>query len=220
MKIKLSKTLAVVLALCLTFAGFSAYAANVTITTSYNFTTMHEDAVGYDEEDALAAELEVNANITGIAQGTEVTYYVTKDSEIVYVNQDSADNGTVSFDFTTTWGEANGASVQFGSDAGVDFGAPFTITPAGNYKTNDDPDVGGVDVEKYTDPATGAEGWKFTSSVSGNANVYGVEVTFAEGKAELPAMGCDENGNFVIVVTFGDGQEVPANEPDAVAYAR
>ena len=38
MKIKLSKTLAIALALCLTFAGFTAFAANVEIVTSYDYT--------------------------------------------------------------------------------------------------------------------------------------------------------------------------------------
>lgn len=219
MKIKLSKTLAVVLALCLTFAGFSAYAADVTITTSYDFTTMHEDAEGYNEATALAAALEVNAIVSNIDAGAEVTYYVTNDSEIVYVNQDSADDGTVSFSFTTTWGKADGALVQFGSDANADFGAPFTITEADNYKTSGTATVSGFTAEPYT--SDGGNGWKFTSRVSGNATEYGVNVEFPEeGSIDLPAMGCDEDGNFTVVVIYGDGSAVPETAPTAVAYAR
>lgn len=218
MKIKLSKTLAVVLALCLTFAGFSAYAADVTITTSYDFTTMHEDAEGYNEATALAAALEVNAIVSDIAEGAEVTYYVTNDSEIVYVNQDSAEGGEVSFSFTTTWGKADGALVQFGSDAGEEFTA-FTITEADNYKTSGTATVSGFTAESHNSDE--GKGWKFTAKVSGNATEYGVNVEFpGEGSIDLPAMGCDEDGNFTVVVIYADGSAVPTEVPVAEAYAR
>ena len=124
MKIKLSKTLAVVLALCLTFAGFSAFAADVAIETSYDY------------EQAADAGVKVKASVKNIAEGSEVTYYVSAGDEIVYINQETAGASGVTFPtFTAAWNKLTASTVVFGSDAKWNEGG-FTFVPAGNYKTS------------------------------------------------------------------------------------
>ena len=213
MKIKLSKTLAVVLALCLTFAGFSAFAADVAIETSYDI-----DAVKANEATAVT----VNASVKNIAEGSEVTYYVSAGDEIVYINQETAGASGVTFPaFTAAWDKLTASTVVFGSDANWNEGG-FRFVNAGNYMTSgtanavaDDAwDVEGTEVGA-DEGGTNLEGVVYTAKVSGKYSEYGIRVTINEETVELPAFGCSQDGTYTVFVGG-----VTVDEIDAVPYAR
>ena len=203
MKIKLSKTLAVVLALCLTFAGFSAFAADVAIETSYDY------------EQAADATVTVKASVKNIAEGSEVTYYVSDGTDIVYINQETAGASGVTFPaFTAAWNKLTASTVVFGSDADWNQGG-FTFVPAGNYKTNGTATAtatGEWAVAGYQD---GTAGVSFTAKVTGNYSEYGIEATIDGQTVELPALGCSEDGTYTVFVG-----NVTAETISAVAYAK
>ena len=200
MKIKLSKTLAIALALCLTFAGFSAFAADVAIETSYDYTQA------------------ADATVKNIAEGSEVTYYVSAKDEIVYINQETAGASGATFPaFTAPWNKLTASTVVFGSDANWNEGG-FTFVPAGNYKTsgtaNAVADEEAWEVETNLQEA-GTTGVSFTAQVKGNYSEYGIRVTIDGQTVELPALGCSEDGTYTVFV--GD---VTADDITAVAYAK
>ena len=191
MKIKLSKTLAIALALCLTFAGFSAFAAdaNVEIVTSYDY------------EQAADAQVSVTAKVNNIAEGSEVTYYVSAGDDIVYINQATADANGVTFPtFTAAWNKLTASKVVFGSDANWSEG-DFTFVPAGNYKTNGTATAtageGNWGVAGSYDGMTGI---CFTATVTGNYSEYGIRVTQGNETVELPALGCSEEGSYTVFI--------------------
>lgn len=194
MKIKLSKTLAIALALCLTFGGFSAFASaglpDVEIETSY----------AYDQ--AADASVSVTATINNMTEGDEVTYYVSNGDEIVYINQETAPaGGTVVFDtFSAAWNKLTASTVVFGSDAGKSWKG-FTFVPAGNYKTNGTATAtageGNWGVAGSYDSMTGI---CFTATVTGNYSEYGIRVTQGNETVELPALGCSEEGSYTVFI--------------------
>ena len=204
MKIKLSKTLAVVLALCLTFAGFSAFAADVAIETSYDYTQ------------AADATVTVKASVKNIAEGSEVTYYVSAGDEIVYINQETAGAAGVTFPaFSAAWNKLTASTVVFGSDANWNEGG-FTFVPAGNYKTS------GTATATAQEGAWAGEtreddtlGVSFTAKVTGNYSEYGIRATIDGVTVELPALGCSEDGTYTVFVG-----NVTADQITAVAYAK
>lgn len=206
MKIKLSKTLAIALALCLTFAGFSAFAADVEIETSY----------AYDQ--AADAQVSVKATINNMAEGDEVTYYVSNGDEIVYINQETAPaGGVVAFDtFTAAWNKLTASTVVFGSDAGKSWKG-FTFVPAGNYKTEGTATATAVDAAwEVAGSEAETTGVNFTAKVSGNYSEYGITLTVeGEGIVDLPALGCSEDGTYTVYVGG-----VTAEQVSAVPYAR
>lgn len=204
MKIKLSKTLAVVLALCLTFAGFSAFAADVAIETSYDY------------EQAADATVTVKASVKNIAEGSEVTYYVSGGDEIVYINQETAGAAGVTFPaFTAAWNKLTASTVVFGSDANWNEGG-FTFVPAGNYKTSGTANAAAEEAAwavaaKYDE----TDGVSFTAKVTGNYSEYGIKATIDGETVELPALGCSEDGTYTVFVG-----NVTVGEISAVAYAK
>ena len=204
MKIKLSKTLAVVLALCLTFAGFSAFAADVEIVTNYDY------------KQAADATVAVTAKVNNMTEGDEVTYYVSNGDEIVYINQETAPaNGTVVFDtFTAAWNKLTASAVVFGSDAGKSWSG-FTFVPAGNYKTEGTATATATDAWETEGLEDGASGVSFTAKVTGNYSEYGITVTIDGATVNLPALGCSEDGTYTVFVG-----NVTADEIEAVAYAK
>ena len=203
MKIKLSKTLAVVLALCLTFAGFSAFAADVAIETSYDYTQ------------AADATVTVKASVKNIAEGSEVTYYVSSSDEIVYINQETAGASGVVFPaFTAAWNKLTASTVVFGSDADWNEGG-FTFVPAGNYKTSGTATATATDAWAVTGSEDNTPGVSFTAKVTGNYSEYGIKVTIDGQTVELPALGCSEDGTYTVFVG-----NVAAGEISAVAYAK
>lgn len=208
MKIKLSKTLAIALALCLTFAGFSAFAADVEIVTSYDY------------EQAADAQVSVTAKVNNIAEGSEVTYYVSNGDDIVYINQltADADNEVVFPTFTAAWNKLTASEVVFGSDAGFSEGG-FTFVPAGNYKTSGTATATKVDTAwavAAVDEGTGFNGYNFTATVTGNYAEYGVKLVIDDVEVELPALGCSETGSYTVFV----GNITADNAATAVAYAK
>jgi len=206
MKIKLSKTLAVVLALCLTFAGFSAFAADVEIVTSYDYTQ------------AADAQVSVSATINNMTEGDEVTYYVSNGDDIVYINQETAPaGGVVAFDtFTAAWNKLTASTVIFGSDAGKSWKG-FTFVPAGNYKTEGtatatkDDTAWAIEAQEAE-----SEGYSFTATVTGNYAEYGIKITLDDVEVELPALGCSEAGSYTVYV----GNISADDAATAVAYAK
>ena len=203
MKIKLSKTLAVVLALCLTFAGFSAFAADVAIETSYDY------------EQAADATVTVKASVKNIAEGSEVTYYVSAGDEIVYINQETAGATGVTFpEFTAAWNKLTASTVVFGSDANWNEGG-FTFVPAGNYKTSGTAHAAATDTWGVVDEKAETTGISFTAKVTGNYSEYGIKATIDGVEVELPALGCSEDGTYTVYVG-----NVAAGEISAVAYAK
>ena len=216
MKIKLSKTLAIALALCLTFAGFSAFAADVEIVTSYDYTQ------------AADAQVSVTSKVNGMTEGDEVTYYVSAGDEIVYINQETAPaGGVVEFDtFSAAWNKLTASKVVFGSDANWSEG-DFTFVPAGNYKTSgsaaaakDDTAWKIVSAEEVTLADGTVEenvaGYSFTAKVSGNYKEYGIKITLDNAEiVSLPALGCSEDGTYTVFV----GSISEAEADTVVAYA-
>ena len=203
MKIKLSKTLAVVLALCLTFAGFSAFAANVAIETSYDYTQ------------AADATVTVKASVKNIAEGSEVTYYVSDGDEIVYINQETAGASGVVFPaFTAAWNKLTASTVVFGSDADWNEGG-FTFVPAGNYKTSGTATATATDAWAVATTYDETEGVSFTAKVTGNYSEYGIKATIEGETVELPALGCSEDGTYTVFVG-----NVTVEGISAVAYAK
>ena len=208
MKIKLSKTLAIALALCLTFAGFSAFAADVEIETSY----------AYDQ--APDASVSVKATINNMAEGDEVTYYVSNGDEIVYINQETAPaGGVVEFDtFTAAWNKLTASTVVFGSDAGKSWSG-FTFVPAGNYKTEGDATATaegatwGIDAGPYDD----MYGISFTAKVTGNYSEYGIRVTQGGETVDLPALGCAEDGSYTVFIGADNTEELAGITAEAYA---
>lgn len=203
MKIKLSKTLAVVLALCLTFAGFSAFAADVAIETSYDYTQ------------AADATVTVKASVKNIAEGSEVTYYVSNGDEIVYINQETAGASGVVFPaFTAAWDKLTASAVVFGSDANWNEGG-FTFVPAGNYKTSGTATATAQDSWAVEAREDNTDGVSFTAKVTGNYSEYGIKATIDGQTVELPALGCSEDGTYTVFVG-----NVTADAISAVAYAK
>ncbi len=206
MKIKLSKTFAIALALCLTFAGFSAFAADVEIVTSYDY------------EQADDADVTVKATINNMNEGDEVTYYVSNDDEIVYINQETAPaGGVVAFDeFTAPWNKLTSSTVVFGSDAGKSWSG-FTFVNAGNYKTEGTA-TATKDEAAWAVAGTedGTAGLSFTAKVSGSYSEYGITLNVVdEGTVNLPALGCSEDGTYTVFVGG-----VTAEQVSAVPYAK
>ncbi len=208
MKIKLSKTLAIALALCLTFAGFSAFAADVEIVTSYDY------------EQAADAQVSVTAKVNNIAEGSEVTYYVSAGDDIVYINQATADANGVTFPtFTAAWNKLTASEVVFGSDAGFSEGG-FTFVPAGNYKTSGRATATKDDTAwavPTDDEETGFKGYSFTATVTGNYAEYGIKVTLDGVEVELPALGCSETGSYTVFVAADNTGELAGITAEAYA---
>ena len=203
MKIKLSKTLAIALALCLTFAGFSAFAADVAIETSYDYTQ------------AADATVTVKASVKNIAEGSEVTYYVSNGDEIVYINQETAGASGVVFPaFTAAWDKLTASAVVFGSDANWNEGG-FTFVPAGNYKTSGTATATAQDSWAVEAREDNTDGVSFTAKVTGNYSEYGIKATIDGQTVELPALGCSEDGTYTVFVG-----NVTADAISAVAYAK
>ena len=209
MKIKLSKTLAIALALCLTFAGFSAFAADVAIETSYDVDAVNANA---------ATAVTVKASVKNIAEGSEVTYYVSSSDEIVYINQETAGASGVTFpDFTAPWNKLTASTVVFGSDADWNEGG-FTFVPAGNFKTSGtanavaDEIAWGVEGTQPGADTDGADlsGVLFTAKVSGNYSEYGIIATIDSVAVELPALGCSEDGTYTVFVGGVTDAEITA----------
>lgn len=194
MRVKLSKLLPAVLAICIVFVGFTAFAADATVVT----TTNYDYATNNDGNDGIPANatMTVTTTVTEVEEGTEVTYLVsdgTASSNIVYINQATADaEDKVEFAFTADQGRLFSCTAKYGSNANLTM-PTFQFNHGVNYMSNGsalvtkDTNVWGEDL---------GNGKVFLGKVSGDVSVYGVEI----GGVEYPAMGCDEEGNFAILI--------------------
>lgn len=97
-----------IVAMIVAFAAFMAVAtsgfAAVTTTTTYN---------------SIADKVVVDVDVTGADAGSEVTYLVKSNNQIVYIDQKTADNsGNVGFDYKIAKNKIVGLStdVKFGTD--------------------------------------------------------------------------------------------------------
>ncbi len=199
MRVKLSKLLSAVLAICVVFAGFTAFAApaNVVTTTNYNYATNN------DGNDAIpsGATMTITTMVTGVASGTEVTYLVSKGTasdDIVYIDQATADAAGATFTFTADQGKIFAATAKYGSDDSELTGLPtFTFNHGVKYLTNAAKGV--TQGSLWGTPLEGAtNAYIYSGTVTGPVTAYGVKL--ADG-TELPAMDCETiDGSFVIIV--------------------
>lgn len=193
MRVKLSKLLSAVLAICIVFVGVTAFAADATVVTTTNYTYgTHNDGVDGIPSGDKAATMTIVTDVTDVTAGTEVTYLVRKaDGTIVYINQETATASGAHFEFTADQGAIFAASAKYGSDGGYTM-PTFAFNHGVKYLTSGALDVQVSAAEKYADK----DAYVFAGTVSGPVTAYGVKI----GDAELLAMDCDAEGNFVIVV--------------------
>ena len=220
MKIKLSKTIAVVLALCLIFTGFSAFAkVEISMVTSYNLNDLQKD-------------VDVITTVKGAAEGDEVTYYVSNGDNIVYINQTTADGGDVVFSkanklgFSGAWSALENATVVVGTDGSWtgNSAAPMSIVAGGNFMSNASAS-NNVDAKWETVTRDAENAWMFTAedaaegideavvfsgTVAGTYEEYGVRVTFLNAASEeitvdFPAYGCNEDGSYFVAIKGAKG---------------
>ena len=219
MKIKLSKTIAVVLALCLIFTGFSAFAAEISMVTSYNLNDL--------QTEETPADVDVITTVKGAAEGDEVTYYVSNGDNIVYINQTTADGGDVVFSkanklgFSGAWSALENATVVVGTDGSWtgNSAAPMSIVAGGNFMSNASAS-NNVDAEWETVTRGEENTWLFTAedaaeeidtavvfsgTVAGTYKEYGVRVKFLNAAEEVitvdfPAYGCNEDGSYFVAI--------------------
>lgn len=207
MRVKLSKLLSAVLAICIVFVGFTAFAAEtVTITTTY-------DCTNRDAEQLVT----VNADVAGLAANKEVTFLVgaqtiNNGDDIVYINQETTnDSGAASFHFTDAWNEITSAHIRFGSDAGFKQDKFQLNSTVNRWSTAEplvtensvSPDYSETMDEQITEGLTNDgtnKTYAFIGQAMGPVSEYGIKLTLDGKPYYLPAMGSDIDGNFVIVV--------------------
>ncbi len=209
MKIKFSKVMAIVCAVSVAFAGLTAFAAGevTTITT-------------YDANNGTDVEITVTSTVTGAEANKEVTYYVSKGSEIVYINQKTADeNGDTDFVFKAKQGNVLAATAKFGTDAATNAFPTFTFAEGINYLTEGTATATVVSygAQEYTpvdengNEGTAVTGNVFKAKVSGAAVEYGIKI----GDNLYPAAGCSEVDGTYMVIINGTG----INLAGATVYA-
>ncbi len=198
MRVKLSKLLSAVLAICVVFAGFTAFAAPATVVT----TTNYDYATNNDGNDGIPAEVTMTivTTVTGVTSGNEVTYLVSKGSnsgDIVYIDQATAGVSGATFSFTAPQTDIFAATAKYGTDESGLTGLPtFTFNHGVKYLTNAPAavtrgTVWGTLLEGTTDA------YIYSGAVTGPVEAYGVKL----GDTELPAMDCETtDGSFVIIV--------------------
>jgi len=185
MKIKFSKVLAIVCALCVAFAGLTAFAAP-SVTTRTN----------YDHDAVAGTKILVETTVAGLSDGTEVTYYVASDASstsIVYINQKSASEGTVDFTFEADKDAVLAANAKFGSNSLSATFPTFYFNEGSNYFDEADANAAKIDA------AWGVAyegGYSFKADLDGNAKEYGIVY---DGNY-YPAAGCDEDGVYMVVL--------------------
>ena len=218
MRVKLSKLLSAVLAICIVFVGFTAFAdASVTVSTTYDY-TQHSSATDGTIVDK-SANITVYADVD-VDADTEVTFLVKGTDKIVYIDQQTAAANGASFKFTADWLDVMSANVSLGSDGGYTLPKSFKINPTVNYWTNGDivaeDEVTYVATTDYDDEdevfGPGKASYAFTGKTTGRATEFGVRI----GDTDFRAMGCNEAGEFIVVVKNITAEDAA----DAVAYCK
>jgi len=202
MKLKFSKTLAIACVLCMTFATLTAFAADNAVTTITSYT------YGSD------ADMTIETTVGDVKVGDEITYYVENAGKIVYIDQATAEAETVGFTFTAAKSDVLAAVAKNGSDKGYTFPV-FTFAEGCNYLTKGDatvtPDPNNWKIANTT--YGDKTGYIFQGKVTGAVTEYGITV---DGE-KLKAQGCDQDGNFVIVLE--NVTEAELNAATIAAYA-
>ena len=208
MRVKLSKLLPAVLAICIVFVGFTAFAAEVVTTTNYNYDDNY--ITNNDGSDGIPAKatMTVTTTVTGVKEGTEVTYLVsdgTASSDIVYINQDTADENGVTFTFNADQGRLFSCTAKYGSNATLTM-PTFKFNHGVNFMSNGTANVSGLTADSYSDGED--EGTLFLGKVGGEVVEYGIQT---KDGTKFPAMGCDNAGNFAVLISG-------INTTDATSY--
>lgn len=102
---KCKSIVSLLLALTVSSVGVVGMAAEVNTTTTYN---------------TVSDKIEVNTAVSGAEDGSEVTYIVRSSGEVVYIDQDTAEDGNVNFIYKidkTKLAKDYSTSVKFGSSA-------------------------------------------------------------------------------------------------------
>ncbi len=202
MKIKFSKTLAIACILCMTFATLTAF-ADVTVKTT---TT-------YDFEAAADANMTVTTTVAGLSDNGEITYYVSKVEEgaekIVYIDQATASGNTATFEFVAATNDVITATAKHGSDKSYVFPV-FNFNAGNNYLTQGSPTVTKV-VDNWAklDSSYGDNAYVFQGTITGTGAEYGLMLNGEFFRAK----GCDEAGNFAIVIQGIDAATAAKAEP-------
>lgn len=225
MKIKLSKIMAAVTAIGVTFAGFTAMAA-VTTTTSYDYTEIGN----------AGATVDVETVVSDVKAGDEITYYVhnsaiSANEGILYIDQQTVPTGatSVTFNFSgvkqadlyaTTTVAKNGADIvgwnvndtSFAFNHGANY---ISTAPDGvEYDSN------WTAVATDSELTSGYTNISYTGKVLGNPYEYGVVLTINEVENVcLPAKGCDATGTFVVVLEANNA-DLASTITSAKAYTR
>jgi len=102
------KLIAAIAALAVSLIPVSGFAAEVNTTTTYN---------------TESGKVEVSTAVTGATSDSEVTYIVKSAGEVVYIDQDTAEEGSVEFTYKidkAKIAEDYSTSVKFGSSSEAD----------------------------------------------------------------------------------------------------
>ena len=194
----------------MTFATLTAFAADKIVTV----------VTEYDVENLSTTNIEVKATVSGVAAGDEITYYVAKGDDIVYIDQKTAEGASVEFTFNAAQGDVLASSAKNGSDKGYTF-PTFKFAEGVNFQTNGTATANevqanwakpvaeaGLVLEEGEAALTG--GYVFQGKLSGQVEKeYGVQIILGENTYRFPAKGCDENGVYVVVID-GFDDTVPA----------
>ena len=202
MKIKFSKTLAIACVLCMAFATLTAFAdVTVVTTTDYDFDRHN------DENNTI--DMTVTTTVTGLDDNGEITYYVTNGDKIVFIDQKTATGTATSFEFKASYGDVIKAVAKNGSDKGYTGSQDFTFGEGCNYLSNaakditETPNNWGEKVSLEVEGESNITGqYVFQGTVQGPVTEYGVKVKLGTDTeyTEFPAQGCDDRGNFAIVI--------------------
>ena len=186
---KMKKIAAASLAVCVcALSGMSALADTASVVTTTNYR--------YDGTEPV----QVVSTVSNVAAGKQVTYLVWDGTNIKYIDQAEATDGTATFTFTANKADlyTNNLDVfaKFGTDDGTLTGLPakFEFKDGTNFLTNGVAGTAGVAADVKTALETDYNGKKvYVYTVSGNVTEYGVKVT-ADGKyEEFPALGAVVN---------------------------
>ncbi len=197
---KMKKMAAASLAVCVSaLSGMSALAATgVTTTTTYD----------YNNRTAADANVTVTTVVSGVTANKQVTYLVWDKtgttSDIKYIDQKTATEGTATFTFTDKMTDIYNASVsvaKIGTDdtAATDLLKSFELSEGVNLITNGVAAVASVEGmtngSDFEDADSGISGKAYYGKVSGNVKEYGFKVN----GDKYPALGCTDDGVFCVV---------------------
>lgn len=207
MKIKLSKIMAAVTALGVTFAGFTALAAPRVYTHT-----------NYEIDGTSGKTLKVYSVVEDVVPANaEVTYYVSstavQDNEgIIYIDQATAVDGRATFEFSgvaqDVLYDVDATTAKYGSNGDLST-TTFKFYDGSNYVSSADNSVvaGSTWKVEYSEDVVEDEstvkyeGVTYTGTVKGNPSEYGVFLDDANGnKVKFAAMGCLEDGTFVVTI--------------------